>query len=381
MTDKRTHMIWIVIGVLISYFLVNAPLIYSLAYGHGLKGISQLWGYAPNQFLFLVVIYPFAAFASFVALRSFVVKIYPSLPLGSKLEPLFDHWPIAVLVGLIVACLLTIVVYFTSAWSIDKLKPQYADLALKSVRQFEDDVAQSSVRKEEQEGFRKQLIRKAQQELATIPLTDDRDESSVRNWLDRLSPGAYLQVVQDKRLPHRLRLLEPAIHILNVFQITLVLFVGACTLFVTGACVAYSREAGFSGNNLAHIKTTLDAVFLAVFFFSFYIICYHQYRSQIEELVGTQTTILQDIVVGAVVIAAFIALKMVDPTNRELSVLSVFKFWPAAVFVTGVAMEETVPRLTRQIIGSETTLGFQILFSCLFVGLALIPTVRLVMNQ
>lgn len=374
-------MTWIVIGVVITYLLVNSPLIYSLIYGHGPKGIAQLWGYAPNQFLFLVVIYPFASFATFMALRSFIVKLYPALPFDSKLAPIIDHWPIAVLVALVIACLLTILVYFTSAWSFDKLKPQYAEMALKSISEFEDDVTGSSLKKEEQDSFRKQLIRKAHVELEAIPFTGTRDEVSVQRWLERLSPAAYLQVMQDKKLPHKLRLLEPAIHVLNVFQITITLFVGACALFVTIACVVYGREAGFTGDNLPHVKITLEAVFAAVFFFSFYIICYHQYRSQIEELVGTQTTILQDVAVAAVVVAAFIGIRMVDPSNRELSVLSVLKFWPAAVFVSGVALEETIPQLTRQIIGSETTLGFQIIFSFIFAILASIPTIRLVINQ
>src|SRR6185503_4183425 len=101
-------MTWILIGVIVSYVLVNSPLIYSLLYVHGRKGTGNLWGYAPNQFLFLVLFFPFAA------LRLFILKLYPSVPVDSKLSVIIDNWPIAVLIGLIIAALFTILVYFTS---------------------------------------------------------------------------------------------------------------------------------------------------------------------------------------------------------------------------------------------------------------------------
>ena len=96
-----------------------------------------------------------------------------------------------------------------------------------------------------------------------------RNEEVVRRWLDGLLPEEYLQVVQDRGLTNRLRLLDPTIHALNIFQTLLVLFVGSVVLFVAAACIAYGYEAGYDGRNLPHLKATLDCVFWAVFFFSF----------------------------------------------------------------------------------------------------------------
>ena len=96
-----------------------------------------------------------------------------------------------------------------------------------------------------------------------------------------------------------------------------------------------------------------------------------------EDLAGAGTTILQDVLVGIVVMAAFIGIKLIDPSNRELSVLTVLRFWPVAVFATGVAAEETLPQFMRQLIGKETTLGFQVGFSFIFSGLALIPIIQI----
>jgi ABC-type multidrug transport system fused ATPase/permease subunit len=381
MPHKRRDMVWILIGVTASYVFVNSPLIYSLLYGHRARGIGNLWGYAPNQFFFLVVVYPFAAFASLAALRSFVVRLYSSLPPDSKLTPVFDHWPVAVLVGLIIAALFTILVYFTSSWSFDKLRPEYAQQALKATEDFENKIARSSNNRIEQDANRKQLIRLARQNLSIEELPKVRNEEVVRRWLDRLLPEEYLQVVQDRSLTSRLRLLDPTIHALNIFQTLLVLFVGSVVLFVAAACIAYGYEAGYDGRNLPHLKATLDCVFWAVFFFSFYVICYHQFRSQMEELVGTRTTILQDVIAALLVAAVFVGIKLIDPTNREFGALTILKLWPIAFFASGIAAEEKLPQLMRQLIGNETTLGFQVALSFVFFLLALIPTIVIIIRQ
>lgn len=374
-------MTWILIGVIVSYVLVNSPLIYSLLYVHGRKGTGDLWGYAPNQFLFLVLFFPFAAFCTLAALRLFVIKLYPSLPVDSKLSIVVDHWPIAVLIGLIIAALFTILVYFTSGWSFDKLHRNYAQGALVAAATFETKVAQKSSNKDEQNAYRRELHSVARQQVQAARLPANRDPLQVEQWLSQQPPEVYLQVVQSRRLPHLLRLLHPAIHVLNIFQLLIVLFIASIAVFVAFVTILYGREVGFNGTNSPAVSATIGAVSWAVFFFSFYVVCYHQYRSQMEELAGSGTTILQDVLVGMVVIAAFAGIKLIDPNNRELSVLTVLKFWPIAVFATGVAAEELLPQLMRQLIGKETTLGFQVGFSFIFSALALIPIIPILLKD
>ena len=375
-------MTWILIGVIVSYVLVNSPLIYSLLYVHGRKGTGELWGYAPNQFLFLVLFFPFAAFCTFAALRLFIIKLYPSLPLDSKLSIIVDHWPIAVLIGLIIAALFTILVYFTSGWSFDKLHPNYAQGALVAAATFESKVAQKSSSKDDQNAYRRELQITARHQLESAQLPVDRDPVQVEQWLSQQPPEVYLQVVQSRQLPHRLRLLHPAIHVLNVFQLLIVLFVASVAVFVTLITILYGHEVGFNGTNSPAVSSIIGAVAWAVFFFSFYIVCYHQYRSQMEDLAGSGTTILQDVLVGIVVAAAFVGIMLIDPGNRELSVLSLIKFaLPVAFVATGIVAEETLPHLMRQLIGKETTLGFQVGFSFIFGCLALIPVVRILVRD
>jgi hypothetical protein len=221
----------------------------------------------------------------------------------------------------------------------------------------------------------------ARQDLSMAELPRERNEETVRQWLENLTPEEYLQVVQDRRLPNRLRLLDPVVHALNIFQTLLVLFVASVVVFVSAACIAYGYEAGYDGSNLPRVKATLDCVFWAVFFFSFYVICYHQFRSQIEQLVGTNTTILQDVMATLLIAAVFVGIKLIDPTNRELSALTILKFWPIAFFASGIAAEETLPHLMRRLIGNESPLGFQIFLSFFFFIAALIPTVIIFARQ
>jgi hypothetical protein len=373
---------WVIlIIVLVTYVLVNSPLFYSLLYVHKPYGISQLWGYAPNQFLFLVLVYPFAAFASLAALRAFVVKVYPSVPPESRLTWVIDNWPIAILFGLIIAALFTVLVYFTSGWSFDKLRPQYADAAVRAAKDFRSRIEQRDGDKTNQEQYRKQLINNAKQDIELFKPSELRDRAEVEQWLTKLSPAEYLQVVQDRNLINRLRLMDPAMHALNVFQILIVLFVGTCAVFSIVTCLAYGYEAGYNGKNLPDLKATIDTGFWAVFFFSFYVICYHQYRSQIEYLVGTRTTILQDLIAAVVIILILVGIRSIDPNNRELSFFSLIRAaWPILFFGSGIAIEERMPDLMRQVIGSDATAGFQIAGGFIFVLAGLIPIIIIILR-
>ena len=163
---------------------------------HKLDGTINLWGYAPNQFLYLVVFYPFAALATFAALHSFAFRLHPVLPATFRLGSAFDNWPVTFLVGIIIAATLSIIVYFNSGWSFDKLKPEYAQRALKAAALVEDQVRKSSLKKEEQEEFRQRLTSDARRELESLNMPAGNDPAAINQWLDTLKPEVYLQDVQ-----------------------------------------------------------------------------------------------------------------------------------------------------------------------------------------
>src|SRR4028118_850170 len=119
-------MAWVALCTVAIYLLVNIPLLYSLVAVHGREGIGALWGYAPNQFLFLVVPFPLATFCTFVALRIVITEVNPTLPKTALGKWIFDHWMGGLLLGLSLAALLAFGAYLRSTMSLDKLHPQYA---------------------------------------------------------------------------------------------------------------------------------------------------------------------------------------------------------------------------------------------------------------
>jgi hypothetical protein len=372
---KKKRMLWIILSVLVVYVIVNLPLFYSILYVHGVKGIGKLWGYAPNQFLFLVLVFPISTFFAFHILVFFVKDLYRSIPLNSKIAYVFEHFPIFLLCCVIVTCSLTIVIYYTSAWSFDKLEPKYAEKTLESIDKFEKLIEDSSKRKDEQESTRKQLIREAKNKLTDvqgkIPSKYDPDE--VDKLLNELEPSVYLQIAHNRYFSHKLRIINPTIQFLNVVQLFIVLAIASSILFVTIISLIFAREIHYDGSNHAELKQILHLIFWSVFYFSFYVICFQQYRFQIEEYVGKGTTIYQDALTFLVVLALLIGIKYIETSKLDFSAKDLTVFLPILAPVSGLTLEYFAPATMKQYIGTETTMGFQIIFSIIFLGLSLIP--------
>lgn len=372
---KRKRMLWVIFGVLIFYLIVNSPILYSLFYVQGISGIGKLWGYAPNQFLFSVVIFPVAALFSFLSFVYFVRDFYAKIPLNAKVTYFFDHYPIFFLICVIVTCLVVITVYYTSAWSFDKLEPQYTARTFLMIREFEKQVENETNKKEEQENFRKRIIGEAKDNLGNfrqnIPSSYDRDE--INQQLENLKPAEYLQVMHNRDLTYQLRLVNPAIKILNILQMFTTILVASFVVFITIICLRFASEIGYDGSNHPELKQIFKLIFWAVFYFSLYVICFKQYRQQIEELVGTGTTILQDILVLLVVLVVLFGIKYAETHKFEFSLTGVTPFLPLIFPFAGITVESLAPDMMKQYLGSETTLGFQLFGSAIFLALSSIP--------
>lgn len=371
-----TAMTWILLGTGLVYLVANAPLIYSLLAVHRPNGIIRLWGYAPNQFLFLVVFFPLATFAALAALRGLVFKAAPTLPISGPLREVIRHWPVAILVAIIIAALVSIIVYFGSAWSLDKLEAAYADRAVNAMESVRAKVELSSSQAEQRETTRISLIAAAKAELAgsTVPSGDNKRE--VADWLKSLSDGAYLQAVQRPDLQVRLHLLNPILHALNVLQLFASLFVGMITLSLAVVGFVLARSVGLDGQNFPELGAVLWTVVWAVFFFGMHALCYGQYRTQMEYVVGSGTTVLQDLFLALVVFVVLVALVTVDPANRQFSFDTVVKFLPAIILGSGTATGLISPPAMRQLIGSDTTVWIQAILILVVLLLAGFPVVQ-----
>lgn len=374
MFNKKT-MFWVFFGVTVFYLMVNSPLIYSLIFVHKIGGISKLWGYAPNQFLFSVVIFPVSCLFSFLAFTYFIKDLYAKVPLNSRITYFFDHYPIFFLICVIVSCLVTITVYYTSAWSFDKLEPQYTERTLLMIREFEKQVENETNKRDEQENVRKRIIGEAKDNLQNfqqnLPSNYDKDE--INKNLESLKPAEYLQVMHNRDLTFQLRLVNPKIKVLNILQMFMTILVASFLVFVTGICLSFANEIGYDGTNHPELNQIFKLIFWAVFYFSLYVICFKQYRQQIEEIVGTGTTILQDVLVLLVVLALLFGIKYAQTHKFEFSLTGITPFIPLVFPFVGITVESLAPDMMKQYLGSETTLGFQIIGSVIFLALSFIP--------
>lgn len=377
---RRTAMIWIMLGTALAYILANAPLAYALRV-HGFNGIATLWGWAPNQFLFLIVFFPLAVFSTLAALQGFVFRSAPTLHLTRPVSDVAKNWPASILVAALLAAAIGLIVYFQSAWSFDKLEPKYAQHAVVAMQQVNNDVLKSSAKPEEQEAFRGNLVSTSKADLEASSIPDPSDRKAVDGWLTSLTPGTYLQVIQNPSLQVRLGLLNPILHPLVVFQLFTVLLVGVITVALSALCFFVAKDVGYDGTNYPELGQTLLAVQYSVFFFGIYAICYNQYRAQIEYAVGSGSTVLQDVFVMALVVALLLALVTLDPGNRQWSFDAVAQYAPAALLVFGAGASAARPQIMRQVIGSETTPGIQAILVVCSLVLAALPILQLIPRQ
>jgi len=123
-------MVWVIICTIGSVIIVNTPLVYILFRVHHPSGLSQLWGYAPNQFLFPLLAFPMAAFATFLAMKLVITTLQQSPPQHQFVKWSADNWIVVSLVGIILASSFCIIDYFSSVKTFDKLQPVYAKKAI-----------------------------------------------------------------------------------------------------------------------------------------------------------------------------------------------------------------------------------------------------------
>src|SRR5689334_2684502 len=131
-------MSWVIAFTVIFYAIANAPFFYALFCVHGWRESGVLWGYSPHQFLFCLLVFPFACFATLAALYSLLSMIAPRLPDEFAGKWFSDNWPAVLLIGIAVCSVITVADYFSSARSLDKLERPYARAAIDALQNLNE---------------------------------------------------------------------------------------------------------------------------------------------------------------------------------------------------------------------------------------------------
>ena len=356
-------MAWVLIFTIGSIIIVNTPLIYMLFRVHYPSGLFSLWGYAPNQFLFPLLAFPMAAFATFLAMKLLVTYFQQTSSHHPAIQWSTNNWIVVVLIGVILTSLICIADYFKSAKTFDKLQPFYAQKAISSAEIVRETIL--NFPKVDREDGRSKFIRSWREEKNDIAQTLLHIPNPKEQLAD-LKPGVYLQIVQDPSLQRKLHLMNPTVHALNVLQLFTAVLTGLCTLFVTGLCY-YVFKAESNATQVPVLKNALSAVFFAVTFFALFPILYAQQRAEIEYLVGTGYTILPQVFSGVFAVGLLVALISLEPVKGHLSDVIISRLIPILLIGAGFGFNLIESQPLRQLIGVESNWGIQIILVLCFI--------------
>lgn len=365
---KETGMLLSLALAGVVWVVANMSLLYMVLYVHKAPGLRDLWGYAPSQFVFVLLVLPVASFATFESLRLLIIHLQAQPPDDALLRWFARNWIVVMLVGVMVASLVCIVDYARSAKTLDKLEPVYAKHALDSMDRIEEALDKYEADKREEE--RDKLIRQARKEKVGLAkrLETANDKEGI---LLASPPEVYLQIAGDYRLQRTLGLTNQAVHALNVFQVLVILVVAVYTLWTTFSCVMVARE--YQNALPGALAGALAAGTYAVCLMLLYPIVYAQQRSEMNQFIGEGQTIIPH--VFALVIAAFLLffLATLRPWQEGLMSWAVSKLLPVLVVVCTAGFTVARPQMLRQLIGPATNAGIQILLViCVVIAWVLI---------
>lgn len=361
---------WVIAATFCVYALVNAPLVYALVFTHGPSGIARLWGFAPNQFLFLTTIFPVATFASLTALHLLVTRVGPVLSSESRIRwYACQNWAALLLVGALLASLFGLLIYYGSSLSFDKLKTPFAARAVQSFRALQDQIHATKVA--DREEFIRSTIRRARLAAEQLPMLRDSSEAELAAHLASLPPEVFLQVVAAPSRQLRLGILDSGMRALNVLQLFVALLVAFCAMATAIVCLILVRQ----GAAVAHgwqIGEVLRSVYVAAVCFAAYPICYAQHRREIETVTGLTTSAYQDVFTGLFVVVCLAVVWLANPSSKMLSLQNWLQGLPILFVGTAFVAERTFPEFMAQFIGTDTTPAIQGMISLVVIVIGVV---------
>ncbi|MDQ7249910.1 hypothetical protein [Dongia sedimenti] len=301
-------MVWVLGAALTVSFLVLLPIIYDVASLHS-ERLGELWGYAPNQFLFLLVPFPIAAFAAFIGFRYTVVVLGGESIGDPILEWLVANWPVVLLAGCIVVSALTITDYFFTAKVFDRLEPAYALKALDSAESLRNQV-ESSTDPSVIEATRKSI---AEQGKAQVDLLKAGPRLQPEEIL-ALPPAVYIKAVLDADLQRRWKLLNPTAHALSALQ----LFAALMTAFAALFSMLIIYLAVKDGHKDA-VNSTLNAITISLVAFAVYPICYRYFFAEMQLITNFTSTIRGDFLSAFLISGAAATVMFINPERQDLA--------------------------------------------------------------
>jgi hypothetical protein len=354
---RKIPVIWITLATFLIVLLVNLPLIYGYFSVHG-KYIWKLWGYAPHQFVFLLVPLPMATFATLVALTIIFSTLTNSPDAHSALRWCGQNWVVIILFGFILSTLFAVFDYYGNPKVFDRLESEFAKKAATSASEVR-------FRNENITGKSKILAINKNADIHLNSLRSDPDVT--RQELLDLDPDVYLRLVKDPWFQRKFQLLNPVSHLLSELQLTFALFVGFGALFASFLLFISYFSPG------SDLTKASPAVITALAFMALYPLCFGYWSAEINILTGKPINNVGYIIVAGLILIIGVLLIAVDINIRSITG-NIATALPVMLTVLAVGATKTVGiQNLRIIIGVDANPAtrFFVIISLLLVGIIL----------
>jgi len=366
--SRRLSMLWVLAATALVWLLALLPILHVFFSKQFTQSeISQLMGYAPNQFLFILLLpFPLAAFLTFVALRHLLLYYNNSSTSNPILGWFLHNWPVAILVGSILASTVAAVDSIYTARTFDRLQPAYARKAIASATALRSRIESSS---SEQEMIRERNnISKEAKKIAS-GLSQDRPVS--QEDILRMPASGFMKIVLDVQYQKGWSLLNPTRANLAVLQTFITLLVASITLIVLLMLTLVAKE-----KSIGELAPAVEALKWSIIFFAIYPICYRYFRAEMLSVSETASTIGGDILSTLLIGASAYFVLSIDPSIQgPISFLQ--RAFPFLV-VIGPSIYSSLagPLSLRSIIGTDSNFGSRIALAIiiLLVGIQVVAS-------
>ncbi len=339
-------MVWILIGGILSGFLVAAPSIYDIFGRHMSWGtLATFWRLGPHQFFFTLFVVPFTTCLTGCALWWTVTAAKASHQ-GGLATTFAENWPIAFLWPLALAAFLAGVFFIGITWSPDKLRAPYLDTTAEAIRSVEArDSRGAPVTSAD--------IAKAHSAAGDAVTRHSRD---MPMYLHRLPSLVRLQVVMNGDVQRSLDLTDGAATGLSGFQVWITLAAGLMTLICVIVMLLLKPSARLPAvsHALGHARL---AALLASLSLLLYAYLFSLYRQEITRVAGPNITSNQDL--AATIGVAICLLLLFLSLTTKISADAIPTLSGLAVAIAEVAGASRLG-IFRTLFGWDTKLATQL---------------------
>lgn len=300
---RKLPVLWITLSTILIVLLVNLPLIYGYFSVHG-KFIWQLWGYAPHQFIFLLVPLPMATFATLASLTIIFSTLTNSPEAHGALKWCGQNWVVIILFGFILSTVFAVFDYYGNPKVFDRLENEYAKKAVESANTIR-------LRNENTTNKDKIIAINKRAELQTNSIKNDPDIT--KKELLALDPDVYLRLIKDVGFQRQHQLLNPVSHMLSELQLTFALFVGFGALFASFLLFISHFSHGVD------LSKATPSVITALAFLALYPLCFGYWSAEINSLTGKPINNVGYLIVGGLILIIGVLLIAVDANIRSIT--------------------------------------------------------------